>query len=378
MSIIMHKKTIYFNQKSLHRERQADTAKYAAEFFDVISPLKKQVDNIKTFNKVPLYFKIIAWLVAKIPTINIRKMPKMAENADYIYTRWDIPLFPKKPFVIELDNPYILTFYNYFAFKLYKPIIKWLLNSKKCKKIVCISEACRQTFLKEMGGWFEDKTVILYPRMKDLNQNINRKDDKIKFIFVWLQARLKWLYELLEAFHKIDSTAIVLEVIWVKDIFLEKKYHADVRIQFLWQIPRKDIVGRYLPWADVLVFPTYFESFGIVALEALSCGLWIITTNLFALPEVCKDGYNGKILKHPYFQENELWFVDINKVKMTISEFNVFLDKKWNCDIFEKQISLAISAGIHDYKHWKQHSKKLYNDQFSQKKWSEIFISIFK
>lgn len=373
----MYKKTIYFNQKSLHRERQADTAKYAADFFDVISPLKKQVDNIKTFNKVPLYFKIIAWLVAKIPMINLRKISKAAENADYIYTRWDIPLFPKKPFVIELDNPYILTFYNYFAFKLYKPIIKWLLNSKKCKKIVCISEACRQTFLKEMGKWFEDKTVVLYPRMKDLNQNVKNKNDKIKFIFVWLQARLKWLYELLEAFHTIKNDNIILEIIWLKDNVLEKKYHSDTRIQFLWQQSRKDIIERYLPWADILVFPTYFESFGIVALEALSCWLGIITTNVFALPEVCKDWYNWVIIRHPYLKANSLWFIDVTQ--MTI---NVFIVKYLNSEEINKEMCWnmknAIETGIKHYKKRKENSKRLYYEKFSQNAREKTFLELFK
>lgn len=373
----MQRKTIYFNQKSLHRERQADTAKYAADFFDVISPLKKQVDNIKTFNKVPLYIKIISWIVVKVPMINLRKMPKIAQKADFIYTRWDIPLFSKKPFVVELDNPYILTFYNYFAFKLYKPVIRWFLKSKRCKKIVCISQACRQTFLKEMGRWFEEKTVVLYPRIKDIHQNIYRKDDKIKFVFVWLQARLKWLYELLEAFHKIKNDSILLEIIWFKDEVLEKKYYIDKRICFLWQQPRKDIIEKYLPWADILIFPSYFESFGVVVLEALACGLGIITTNLFALPEICKDAYNGKILEHPYLEVNEFWFVDITKAKMSIGEYVSFLEKKWPSLEFEKQIANSIKDWIRMQKIWKEHSKKLYNDVFSQKKWSEIFILLF-
>lgn len=260
----MHKQTIYFNQKPLHRERQADTAKYAADFFNVISPLKKQVDNIKTFNNVPLYFKTIAWIVSKIPMINIRKIGKASENADYIYTRGDIPLFPKKPFVIELDNPYILTFYNYFWFKLYKPIIKRFLWSKKCKKIVCISEACKKTFLKEMGQKFEKKTTVLYPRMKDFEKKQVKKNTTIKFIFIGLQARLKGLYEALEAFHKIKSDNILFEIIWVQDAWLEKKYSSDKRIQFLGQVPRAEIINTYLPEGDILMFPSFFESFGIV------------------------------------------------------------------------------------------------------------------
>lgn len=372
----MHRKTIYFNQKSLHRERQADTAKYASEFFDVISPLKKEVDNIATFNKIPLYMKIISWIVARIPMINLRKMPKIAGSADYIYTWWDIPLFSSKPFVVELDNPYVLTFYNYFAFKLYKPIIRRLLRSERCKKIVCISHACRETFLKEMGKSFDNKTVVLYPRMKDFTQKIIRKDDKIKFIFVWLQAKLKWLYELLEAFHSIRNDAGVLEIIGLQDVALEKKYQWDKRIQFLGQMARKDIVDLSMPTADVLVFPTYFESFGIVALEALSRGLGIITTNVFALPEVCQDGYNGKVIAHPYLKANSSGFVDVTK--MTINAFvKKYLDKEDIDHAMVSDLKKAMELALENYTTWKEHSEILYQEKFSQKAREKSFLEIF-
>lgn len=373
----MHKKTIYFNQKSLHRERQADTAKYAADFFDVISPLKKTVDNLKTFNKPPFYMSIIIWIVSKIPMINVRKMPRISESADYIYTRWDIPFFPKKPFVVELDNPYVLTFYNYFAFKLFKPIIKLLLKSKKCKKIVCISEACKKTFLKEMGEWFKNKTMVLYPRMKDSIQTINKEDKKVRFLFIGLHPRLKWLYELLEAFYAIKDDNIILEIIWFNDTILEKKYASDSRILFLWQIPRNDILSVYLPKANVLIFPSFFESFGIVALEALSHGLGIITTNVFALPEVCKDWYNWKIIKNPYIRENEFGFVDITK--MTMSDFTkkYLYDATLNSSMVN-DIKYAIEDSIKNYKVRQDHSKQLYNDKFCQKVREKSFLEVFK
>lgn len=373
----MHKQTIYFNQKPFHRERQADTTKYAADFFNILSPLKREVDNLKTFNKPPLYMKIIIWLVDKIPMINIRKMNKLSEKADYIYTRWDIPLFPQRPFVIELDNPYVLTFYNYFAFKLFKPIIKRFLGSKKCKKIVCISEACKKTFLEEMGQRFENKTTVLYPRIKDTTLRTQKGSTIIKFIFIWLHPRLKGLYEVLEAFHSIKSDKISLELIWFKNELLEKQYKNDKRIQFLWQIPRKDILNTYLPGADIIVFPSFFESFGIVALEWISCGLWIITTNVFALPEVCKDGYNGKIIKNPYLKENKFWFVDITK--MTMTSFNKkFLENKKPNEKMIKELKTAIEEWIKNHKIWQENSRKLYDNVFSKSAREKSFLEIFK
>lgn len=373
----MHRKTIYFNQKSLHRERQADTAKYAADFFEVISPLKKEVDNLKTFNKPPFYMSIVIRIVSRLPMVNIRRLPKVSETADYIYTRWDIPLFPKKPFVVELDNPYVLTFYNYFAFRLFKPIIRRFLKSKKCKKIVCISEACKKTFLEEMWYSFEHKTMVLYPRMRDVLIKEKSAQKEIKFLFVWFHPRLKWVYELLEAFHSVKSNHITLELIWFQDNALKNKYHQDKRIKFLWQVPRNDILDVYLSWSDILLFPSFFESFGIVALEALSRGLWIITTNVFALPEVCIDWYNGRIIKNPYIKENEFGFVDITKMTMNYFTKKYLSDAIPNASM-ARAIQSAIEEAIEKYPVWKKHSQELYKEKFCQKAREKSFLHVFE
>lgn len=42
-----------------------------------------------------------------------------------------------------------------------------------------------------------------------------------------------------------------------------------------------------------LLFPTRFEGFGYVALEAMACGKPVVTTNNSALPEIVKDGETG-------------------------------------------------------------------------------------
>ena len=51
--------------------------------------------------------------------------------------------------------------------------------------------------------------------------------------------------------------------------------------------------------ADVLIHPTYVETFGMVALEALSHGLAIITTDVYALSEIVIDQINGRVLEPP-------------------------------------------------------------------------------
>lgn len=368
---------IYFHQKPFHRERQKNTLDFASKYFEVLSPLNfenKNIDNIKIVNKRSFLYRIISSFVWKIPLLNIRKLAKKSEEADFVYTWWDIPLFPKSPFVIELDNPYVMTFYNYFAFKLYKHIIKKLLLSKKCKAITCVSEACRNTLIKELWEEIGKKAFVLYPRLK--NQKKNTKTwDIIKFLFVWFWWKWKWLFDLLVAFSEIKDDKINLDIIWFKSDEVVKKYANDKRISFLWQINREEILDKMSNY-DVLVFPTYFESFWMVALEALSRWLWIITTNVYALPELVKDSYNWKILKNPYLKENKNWYVEV--VKMTSDHFYKKYLKTDTNENFTKQIKQALEEAVIEHKNWKENSEKIYEEKFSEKSWEKSFLDILK
>lgn len=306
--------------------------------------------------------------------INLRFLPKKSENADIIYTWWDIPIFSKNKFVIELDNPYVLTFYNYFAFKIYKFIIKQLLKSDKCKAIVCISEACKNTFINEFWEGLKSKIKVLYPRVKTRIDNKNNWDI-VKFLFVWFWWKWKGLFDLLDAFSQIENSKISLDIIWFRTDDIVKKYNKDKRISFLWQIKRNEVLDK-MAFYDVLVFPTYFESLWMVALEALSRWLWIITTNVYALPELVKDSYNWKIIKIPYIEENKYWYVEVVRMK---SEY--FYKKYLKTDTnknFTESIKNSIEISIKEYKVWKENSKKIYEEKFSEKVWEKAFLNIFK
>ncbi len=52
-------------------------------------------------------------------------------------------------------------------------------------------------------------------------------------------------------------------------------------------------LGEVLPVADLMLLPSRHESFGLVALEAMSCGVPVIATNQGGTDEFIDDGVNG-------------------------------------------------------------------------------------
>jgi len=61
----------------------------------------------------------------------------------------------------------------------------------------------------------------------------------------------------------------------------------------------KPDIYRYFSAADVFVFPTLYEPFGLVILEALAAGLPVITTASAGAAELVEDGKSGFLLNEP-------------------------------------------------------------------------------
>lgn len=62
-------------------------------------------------------------------------------------------------------------------------------------------------------------------------------------------------------------------------------------------IPRPELMGHYHR-ADLLVFPTLCDGFGLVATEAWSTGLPVLTTSRAGVADMLRPGVNGLLMRH--------------------------------------------------------------------------------
>ena len=94
-----------------------------------------------------------------------------------------------------------------------------------------------------------------------------------------------------------DLDDVELEIIgdgYYKDklISLIKKNNLTDRVKLLGYINNADL-DQYLKAADIFILPSIGDSFGIVFLEAMACGLPIIAAKAGGVAEVVKNGFNG-------------------------------------------------------------------------------------
>lgn len=66
------------------------------------------------------------------------------------------------------------------------------------------------------------------------------------------------------------------------------------RVRFLGRQPDP---RPYFHASDVFVFPSAYESYGLVVLEALACGVPVVATAVGCVPEVLTDGVNGAVVR---------------------------------------------------------------------------------
>ena len=136
---------------------------------------------------------------------------------------------------------------------------------------------------------------ITCPPKKIINKR--HKNDKLKIIFAGrptLSKGIQYLIKILDQLDlpwELEIAGSVPEkphqISKNLDLFLK-----DPRCKFLGQIQNKNLLQK-MRESHIFLFPSLFEGFGQVLLEALSCGLPVITTNNTAGLDIIDDGKNG-------------------------------------------------------------------------------------
>jgi glycosyltransferase involved in cell wall biosynthesis len=294
-------RSIYFYPHAYLRDRQLDTIRNWPRK-QVLNPWLSeerqgaQVTSTRSLAKT----QNISWK-QRVPLINLKLRPKGLPSDAVVYV-WG-GVLASGPFIVDLDNPYALTGYNISAMSLYRGLLKRFLQSSRCLEIRCLSQACKETLRILFGEAVAAKASIRYPKLPHfVDQASVKTGAECRFLFVGTQFEIKGGAALVRAFRRVYQAVPTVHLDLVTHLppgFSHEIIDCSGITVHEARFSRQEIWDRFMRQADVLVHPTYVESFGMVVLEALAHGLAIIATDVYAIREMVNDGVNGALLKPP-------------------------------------------------------------------------------
>ncbi len=311
---------VYFYPHAYLRDRQLDTISHWPQADICNADMRQNRTGAQVTRTQSLSPSGKSWK-SILPLINIKPRPQNAPDDATVYV-WG-GLIAKGPFICDIDNPYAFCAYNTLAVKLYRPIIRAFLESPRCLQIRCLSQACLDGVRKEYGDVAAAKAVVAYPVMTPTDSApIDQYTQPCEFLFVSTQFEIKGGKALLNAFENVVTAvpdAKLHLVTHLPDQYQDQVASNPNIIVHEANFNRAEIAERFLSKCHVLVHPTYFDSFGMVVLEALAHGLPVIATDVYALPELVQSNVNGIVITPPL----SIWsgtkpsplFSDIQKVQ---------------------------------------------------------------
>jgi len=146
---------------------------------------------------------------------------------------------------------------------------------------------------------------LFCPMDKDTaRQRLGFVDDKI-ILFIGRIEPLKGIEQLLEAMPYLPSNQRARLIIIGGDANSENEmerlerlcrdFHIEDSVTFL-GMRKQEQMPYFYSAADVCVVPSYYESFGLVAIESLACGTPVVATDVGDLKNIIHQGTTGYIV----------------------------------------------------------------------------------
>ena len=272
----------------------------SASYWDDISNVATKIDLLYSLqlNVLSRFFP------PNLAKAYLERFKKKPIDAELTYSVGHL-IFRKEPWVVDMEFVTQLAGYKYHHFKRFRGLIERTLASDYCRKIICWTEAGKQTILlnthcEKFGAKIE--VVPLAVSKKNFVKNYNSR--KIKLLFVGSvnipgEFEYKGGKEVLEAFFILQKKYANVELVVRSDIpgELKNRYECKMKnVRLVESIIPLAQLEREFETADIFLFPSHSTP-GLAILDAMSYELPVVTTDLWANAEMVDDGKTGFVIK---------------------------------------------------------------------------------
>ncbi|MBD3300622.1 MAG: glycosyltransferase [Candidatus Moranbacteria bacterium] len=235
------------------------------------------------------------------------------KKLDFIhFPHFNVPLLTFKPFIVTIHDLILLKyptrkattlnrFYYFFKMRAYKLILwRTIISSAQ---IISVSKFTKTEILK----YFRiksSKAEIIYEACLDspkswaeLKKFRLKSSSSQKLLYVGAAYPHKNLKRLLLVFKNLKKRYKELELLIVGgDGYFFKEIKNFVKIKkmqgvvFLGHVENEKELRKIYKKADIFVFPSLYEGFGLPPLEAMREGLPVVSSNAGSIKEILKDG----------------------------------------------------------------------------------------
>jgi glycosyltransferase involved in cell wall biosynthesis len=242
---------------------------------------------------------IIRNFLAKLTsTLRIPRMFYFKTNAQLIHTSRGIIPLNKIPWVMDIEHAKSFfddhkVLYSNRA----RNIVRKFIFSNFCKKLMPHCFMSKNSLLSAFGKDLEEKIEVVYPAIQKRKFS-NKKKERVTIAFVANKFFEKGGKEVLEAFKIISQKYDVDLIMKCRIPERERgKYKELNRITIIEEnLPYEELFEKIYSRSDIFVLPSYIDTFGFSLLEAMSVGLPVVATNIFAFPEIVEDGKGGLLI----------------------------------------------------------------------------------
>lgn len=371
--------------RCLAEGRRTGVEEYTLNLLQNLFEADKKNDYILFFNAYKSKADF-SWL-KKYPNVTLKKFnfPNKLLNFLFWYLNWpkldkmiggvDLFFMPniifgsvskKTKLIITIHD---LSFEHYpESFSLKRRFWHIFVNPKKiCQRahgIIAVSESTKNDLIK-IYKINPRKIEVIYSAVSEKFSIISRNDEKM----IKVKEKYKLPYKFILYLGTIEPRKNIIGIIrffnnlqkiglnenkykelldyklviagskgWLsKEFFSElKKSEFKNSISFVNYIPDSD-KEHIFNLASLFVYPSFFEGFGLPVLEAMSCGVPVITSNVSSLPEVVSDA---------------AVMIDPNKPQeITEAAINIILNKEFRENLIKKGIGQSKKF------HWQKTAK---------------------